>query len=81
MSVDDSRQGVNETRVELYNKKNASKLTMPQAANQANQAFERYLSLTCGRLAIEKTMFYPLYPDQQKGDMRYMNSNETRVEI
>ena len=81
MSVDDSRQGVNETGVELYNKKNASKLTMPQAANQANQAFERYLSLTGGRLAIEKTMFYPLYPDQQKGDMRYMNSNETRVEI
>ena len=52
MSVDDSRQGINETGVKKYNDERGEELTLQEAATQANQGFERYLTLTGGRLAI-----------------------------
>ena len=79
--VDDSRQTVNETGVLHYNKENKTNLTLEEATNQASQAFERYLSLTGGKLAIEKTMYHALYPDIHGPRMRYMGKAETRVKI
>ena len=58
--VDDSNQGVNSEGVEKYNEERGSEMTIGEAALKANQAFERYLSLTGGKLAIEKTVIYGL---------------------
>ena len=58
--VDDSRQCVNKEGVEKYNREKGSNLTLGEAAICANQAFERYLSLTGGKLAIQKTITYHL---------------------
>ena len=46
--VDDSNQGVNTEGVAKYNKERGSEMTIGEAALKANQAFERYLSLTGG---------------------------------
>ena len=54
---DDSRQGINEGGVEKFNTENETNLTLEEAANRANQAFERYLSLSGGKLAGEKRCF------------------------
>ena len=55
--VDDSRQGINEGGVEKFNIENKTNLTLEEAANRANQAFERYLLLSGGKLAVEKQCF------------------------
>ena len=68
MSVDDSRQGIHEGGVKVYNARHGTNITLNRAENQANQAFERYLSLTRGRLAIEKTFFCPLHPEQGRNE-------------
>ena len=57
MNTDDSRQGINEEGTKEYNFKHKTNLTLVQAANKANQAFERYLSLSGGKLSMDKTMF------------------------
>lgn len=48
MCVENSRQGVNNTGVMEYSRKNGSSLTLPEAATKTNQSFERHLSLTGG---------------------------------
>ena len=70
-SVDDTRQGVNSAGAEKFNKENGTDLTVGGAANRASQSFERYLTLTGGRLALDKTMYYALYPDQEKIPKKY----------
>ena len=58
--VDDSRQSVNTEGVERYNIERGTNLTLGEAAVKANQASKRYLSLTGGKLAIQKTITYHL---------------------
>ena len=58
--VDDASQGIDESSVTQKNQRNHTDLTLLQASTGANQAFERLLSLTGGKPAIEKTIFYYL---------------------
>ena len=55
--VDDSFQGVNESGVEYHNQLKGTNLKLQEAAIGSNQSFERYLSLSGGKLALEKTVF------------------------
>ena len=80
-SVDDARQGVNSAGAEKFNKENGSNLTVAAAANRANQAFERYLSLTGGRLALDKTMFYALYPQHGRPEKRYRPTDSLDITL
>ena len=61
MSAGELRQGLHSGGVKKFNTKHGADLNINQAANQANQAFERCLSITGGRLAIKKTMYYALF--------------------
>ena len=45
MNTDDSLQGINKEGVSQFNKKHNVNMTLMQAANRANQAFERYLAI------------------------------------
>ena len=80
-NVDDARQGVNSAGVEKYNKEHHTDLDIKGATNQASQGFERYLTLTGGRLALDKTMFYPLFPEHGYLEKRYKQATETGVQI
>ena len=79
--VDDSRQGVNEAGVEKFNNEHMTNLTLEEAATAACQAFERYLALTGGRLAIEKTMVHAIYPDLDGRGKRYKSKGASRLSI
>ena len=80
-SVDDSRQGVNTAGVENYNREHKKNLDIGHAANQASQAFERYLTLTGGRLALDKTMFYALFPEHRKIMKQYKPEESLEIEM
>ena len=80
MNTDDSRQGINEGGTKHFNETHGTRLTLLQAANKANQAFERYLSLTGGKLSLEKTIYYSLHPEQ-KGRVRRYLPKQSRTEI
>ena len=80
-SVDDARQGVNTGGVERFNKEKGTDLSLEQAATRACQAFERYLTLTGGRLALDKTMYYVLKPDMRSVDKRYLGGKEIEIGI
>ena len=79
--VDDSRQGINESGIEAYNAKHGMELTLEEGAKKANQAFERYLTLTGGKLAIDKTMHYSLFPEQRCDRKRYMRAKDTGIHL
>ena len=49
--------------------------------NKASQAFERYLSLTGGRMALDKTMFFALYPQHERCEKRYRSAEELDIVI
>ena len=80
-NVDDARQGINSAGVEKYNKEHLTNLDIGEAAQQASQKFERYLTLTGGRLALDKTMCYSLFPDHGHLEKRYRPAIDTRVQI
>ena len=80
-SVDDARQGVNSAGAEKYNRENGTKLTVEGAMNKASQAFERYLSLTGGRMALDKTMFFALYPQHERYEKRYRSAEDLDIVI
>ena len=56
--VDDSNLSVNETGVREYNRKRGTNLTIEGASKQAYQAYERYLFVSGGKLALHKCRFY-----------------------
>ena len=56
--VDDSNLSVNETGVREYNKKRGTNLSIEEASRQAYQAYERYLFVSGGKLALHKCRFY-----------------------
>ena len=80
-NVDDARQGINSAGVEKYNAEHQTTLDINEAAQQASQKFERYLTLTGGRLALDKTMYYPLLPDHSQLEKRYRPSTGTGIRI
>ena len=80
-SVDDARQGINTEGVIKFNTEHETTLTLIQAASKASQSFERYLTLTGGKLALDKTMFYALIPDMGKTQKRYLGKEEIDIEI
>ena len=47
----------------------------------ANQTFKRYLTITGGRTAVEKILFYTLLPDQKRESRRYLSRKEVTVAI
>ena len=80
-SVNDARQGVNTSGVEKFSQENGTNLTILQAATNACQGFERYLSLTGGKLALDKTMYYVLIPDMGGMDKRYLGGEEINLKL
>ena len=54
--VDDARQLINDEGIDTYNEKMGTTLTLLEGARQASQGFENYLTLTGGRLAVEKRL-------------------------
>ena len=80
-SVDDARQGVNTSGVEKFNRENGTNLTLIQAANRACQGFERYLTLTGGKFALDKTMCYVLIPDMGGMERRYLGGKEIDLKL
>ena len=78
-SIDNARHGVNSVGAEKFNMENGTNMTV--AANRASQAFERYLSLTGGRMSLDKTMFYALYPQCGKRETRYKHPGSLNIAI
>ena len=80
-SIDDARQVVNTGGVNKFNREQGTSLTLEQAATRACQGFERYLTLTGGRLALDKTMFYALKPDMRGTRKCYLGGSDLEVKM
>ena len=64
--VDDSNQGVNYAGVKQFYDMNTTNHTLGDAALQAKQAFERYLSMTGGGGAINRQNVYLYHRHRDK---------------
>lgn len=81
MYVNDSFPSINEGGLRLHNSLNGGELKLPEAANKSNQGFERLLSISGGRLAIEKTIFYYLAPRLIGTPKHYLSTKELPMTI
>ena len=81
MYVDDSFQGVNETGVRKVNERTGQTETLLGAARDANQGFGCMLTLTGGKLNLEKTDFYHLVPEITKTRKQYKLQNTGRLTL
>ena len=81
MYVDDAFQNINESGVLFHNLRTEEQKSLLDAARQAVQGFERQLSLSGGKLALEKTVFYYLVPYLDGTRRRYRSSKECPMEL
>ena len=75
--VDDSWQLINRAGIEKYNRENGMELSLAEGAQQASQGFKRYLTLTGGRLEIEKTISYLLQTIRNGSRMEFQKKIDT----